>query len=433
MPQKKPRAGKKLLLATSFAIALIGGTAAWRSSINAEPQIVIPPYPKAPKPNGFNVYVKAAQMIVPANPPVDQAYDENPPADPKVRAQQYSLANKEAWLKQNAPAFNTFQSALGMKCLSPSMRENVAFSSFSKLRELARSKSIERKARQMRGDWNGAMQSRLDTVQMGNDIARGGELISALVGLSVQGIGRADVWTEIQHLDAAQARSAAKRLEEIYKRRISLAQTMRAEKAFGQLATLEMMRDSQWRDVDKWAEKNLGEKPTWNDRLRTATISKQTVINNYSQIMDAVIANSQLSYAVPQKPLPDANNPFNRDHVGTMNTRWSFARNDAANAMWLVALALHAYHLENKTYPESLRMLASSYLKEVPADPFGGGESLRYKRVGSSFQLWGVGPDKIDNNGTPILHDKNFPALGKNKLPGVSPQSKGDYVWGKNQ
>ena len=150
--------------------------------------------------------------------------------------------------------------------------------------------------------------------------------------------------------------------------------------------------------------------------------------------MDAIIANAQMPFAAPQKPLPVANSPFTREFISNMNIAWVFARNDAGNSMWLVALSLHAHKLEHKSYPSQLRVLEGKYLKAIPADPFGGGEALRYKCVGESYVLWSVGPDKIDNGGKAIPYRKTFDAERRMKEPPqVQSDTKGDYVWGKNQ
>ena len=87
MQRKITKAERRLLITSIGAIALLGGVALFRVSINAEPQVVIPSYPTAPNPNGYDVYVQAAKMIVQANPAVDRINDSNAPADEKTQAQ----------------------------------------------------------------------------------------------------------------------------------------------------------------------------------------------------------------------------------------------------------------------------------------------------------------------------------------------------------
>ncbi len=428
MAERKPRAGKRLLLATGFAIALIAGVVAWRQNLNADPQLVIPLPHKAPNPNGFDVYVKAAQMIVPANPAVDEVNDGRPPTDPKIRAQQYSLANKEAWLRRNAASFSLMQTALKMKSLAPSMRGKIIFPPYAPLRKLTRSKTIERKVREIHGDWNGAVQSQIDTVQMGNGIARGGTLISGLVGIAIEAIGRNDPWENVEHLNAAQARAAIARLQAIYNSRFTYAESMQEEKWYAVSQLLNAMHKGSWRQ--QFINPNYLLLPA---RIQLFASSKRRVMDNLIQMFDAQIANAQQPYTSPQKPLPEGDAVTQVLAPVYNKTRAAFARGDAGNALWLTALALRAYKLEHNAYPTKLQELVPNYLKQVPADPFGGGEALRYKRAGNSYVLWSIGPDGIDDVGTPMQSSQGPLAGQAPRLPQVGLDSKGDYVAGKNR
>ena len=427
---KKSRSGKKLWISTISSLALLGATAAWRSYINADPQIVIPPYPSAPKPNGFDVYVKAASLIRQTAPYVDYPSDPSPPTDAKILAQQYSLARKTAWLQKSAAGFALMQSAFKMKCLPPSSRELMSFPPYGKLRELARCKTVERHACEMRGDWNGAVQSQLDTIQMGNGIAQDGALMTGLVAIAIGAIGRDAPWQNVEKLNVTQARAATKRLETIYNRRFTLVGNLKEDKWIS-LSFLKMAfadPKSEWRDGG-----TMLNKPSILERVKLFCVSKRAVAFNVARRLDTQIANSQLPYTTPPKPLPSGD-PISGDFVpGFDKLRAVYARNDAGNALWLVALALRAYKSEHNAYPLQLRVLVPNYLKSVPADPFGGGASLRYKIVGNSYLLWSIGPDGVNNNGAPIPFRVGQLATSRNRLPQVDLESRGDYVAGKNR
>jgi tetratricopeptide (TPR) repeat protein len=62
------------------------------------------------------------------------------------------------------------------------------------------------------------------------------------------------------------------------------------------------------------------------------------------------------------------------------------------------AIALRLYRKEHGRYPENLSALVPRYLSSVPADPFDG-KSLRYRREGTGFRLWSIGPDRKDDGG----------------------------------
>lgn len=71
-------------------------------------------------------------------------------------------------------------------------------------------------------------------------------------------------------------------------------------------------------------------------------------------------------------------------------------------------LALSAYRAKHGEYPASLTELVGRYLREVPADPFGG-EALCYRREGNEgYLLYTVGPNLRDDGGVETgahLHD----------------------------
>ena len=415
------------------ALAFVHPANAQLPNINATPRIVIPAPAKRPSPNGFDLYVRAAKSIIPAKPTVDEVNDGKAPTDPKVRARQYSLRRKKRWLRQNARAFALFQSAMKVPTVHPPVRDIDDISlDYAALREMARVKKIEANTRRMSGDWNGAMQSRLDTAQMGTDIARGGFVASGLVANAIQSIARNSPWEDIEHLRASQARAAASRLEAIYNRRLLFDDALREEKWFSLTQMLSSMREPQWRDIRNWTD----EKVSLATRARALTVSKQTVVDNTSRAFDRAITNARLPL-LKQKPLPAAGDPFSDALVSPNFSKSStaFARNDAGNALWLVALALRAHKLERGSYPTSIRVLVPRYLKTIPADPFGGGEALRYKRVGRSYLLWSVGPDGIDNNGVAVKHSARELSQPRSRvqLPIVTFGSKGDYVAGRNR
>jgi hypothetical protein len=67
--------------------------------------------------------------------------------------------------------------------------------------------------------------------------------------------------------------------------------------------------------------------------------------------------------------------------------------------MGQVALALKAYHREHGRYPDSLDPLENAGWP-LPADPFTG-QPLQYRKQGSGFLLWSLGPNLIDDGATP--------------------------------
>lgn len=57
-----------------------------------------------PNPNGYDYFLRAAAAYVPDDKGVDEITDHREPMPGKIK--QYPLADKEAWLKQNARYFS---------------------------------------------------------------------------------------------------------------------------------------------------------------------------------------------------------------------------------------------------------------------------------------------------------------------------------------
>ena len=103
----------------------------------------------------------------------------------------------------------------------------------------------------------------------------------------------------------------------------------------------------------------------------------------------------------------------------------------------MLRLALRAHQLERGAPPPNLQTLVPDYIKAVPIDPFGKGAPLRYKTDGKTYVLWSIGPDGIDNGGTPVpwFNPKRVRKLyadERERLPHVNDDSLGDIVAGRN-
>ncbi len=424
---------KKLLAICVVAIALPLTAGVYLNRINATPIVNIPAPPKPPKPNGYDLYVAAATAMKPAAPPVDAVNDVNLITDPKIIAQQYSLARKTAWLQANKAGFNLFNQAMKTPSLTPAQRGNnvASFASHAKLRELARKKIIESNALWMRKDYNGALQSGLDTVQMSHDMRRGGVIITDLVGIAIGAIGRSVTHDTVDKIDATQAKAAARRLDNLQQTRWDLAQTLTEDKYYAQSIWMETFKTREWRSPKSLMNP---EQLTIIDRLRILTIPKQQIMDDVAASYDHRIANARLPYLGQAPPLEFPNDPFQELFGIGLRLKFSDARDLAGDQLLMFRLALRAYRLENGVYPPNLSALAPRYLKTIPTDPFGGGQGWNYTRTGQNYLLYSIGPDGKDNGGTPIpwRNTRTKVAGRRERLPPLMPDSVGDYVAGKN-
>jgi hypothetical protein len=71
------------------------------------------------------------------------------------------------------------------------------------------------------------------------------------------------------------------------------------------------------------------------------------------------------------------------------------------------AASIQAFHAAHGQWPSTLDELVPGYLDQVPTDPFSPNQSLRFQRVEGRIILHSVGPDGIDDGGSPDASEFN--------------------------
>ena len=442
-PQPSPRARRPLskLEIALFALvplllAVIAFSAFWNVRINAEPQISIPAPAPLPNPNGYDFYVAASKSIITAKPPVDPSNDvqnlilTNPP----LATQNFSLARKTAWLQVNATGFALFKKATQTPCRPPASRSLRDFSisrNFSKFRQMARDKAIETRTLVLQKKPFEATQSALDNVQMGVDIARGGALMSKLVGSAIVAIARdplSDANALPELLSAPQARAAAARLETILANRTTFADALAEDKWVALTNVQEIWNDPKF---PNWRSSAASPNWTWKDKWAARTVSKTDIAARVAAKYDIAIANAKLPYGATPAPFPAPADPISDIFWFSSRTQSHESREIVPLHLLLLRFALRAYRLENGRFPANLNALAPKFLKFVPTDYYSSGKPFFFRLKGQNYELWSVGPDGVNNNGTPIPPRGKMPRFPG--LPQVQLNSIGDWVAGKNR
>lgn len=411
---------EKLLLGSVFVIIGLGIAVAvgFRQLRPVTDYIV--PTPAMPYPNAFDYFVAAGNQLR-DTAKIDAA--SLPPLHPGAKGNTVSsLRQKAALVRENAAALKTLRQGFAYPYQPPPVRSiNVRdlYPYSVPERRLARLLAFESQVKAARGDWAGAVNSGLDTVQEGTQIPHGSVLIGKLVGLACQAIGRRHLWPDVDHLSAAQARAAAHRLEKIQASSLPFAQTLQEEEWFGQAAMQELFR---------------GPRAVLN---RLPFFLKHRYIHDYTRYMDQSIANARRPYAakppVPAVPGDFVNALFLLDASVLPQARIEDTYNCTQNALLTVALALYAYKMEHGASPSTLDALVPSYLTHVPDDPFALNDPLRYRRAGAKYRLYSVGPDGRDDGGRPIFHQPTAKGSGAQRSRyGVQEDSLGDIVAGVN-
>ncbi len=396
------RTEKRLLLGGALVVLLLGGLGfalATRKNSGG-----IPPHAPLPNPNGFDLYVAAANAMTRPHPPVDENSDRKK-RSPQEAAKLYTPARRAAFVASNLKTWDLMQQARAAQTQHPDIRANwLAKLPYQPLRDLARGKTVEAKHFKDLNRWDLALQSGLDTIEMGRDIEHGAPILGSLVGIAVEAVGGASLEDLPPHLNAKDAKNGARRLEKIITAGTSPAEVLREEK-WGALTA---------------AQNNFGAQPN-----RWAGILMSPMTASIGPMMDKNIAEIAKPYPLQTNP-PAPTGFFNR-YAAVMYLqpkRYGFnvARRETSESQLLLRLALRAYRVENRAYPDTLAQLAPQYLGKIPRDAFGRGEPMRYRKNGDSYTIWSIGPDGKDDNGAPI------PIKPGKKRVVISATSRGDAV-----
>ncbi len=345
----------------------------------------------------------------------------------------YTLAEKEAVVRANRPALEAVREGLALPYLAPPLRKGSdVMPWFSNHRALARLLNLEAQTEAARGDWRASAASSLDAVELGVRIQSQSVLIGKLVGIACEDIGRSGLWLAVEHLSAAEARRAARRLVEISGQEPDLAFTLRVDQQSELAVILDMMQKPGFRR-DMSAFSSGSNATNWLIYLRSLKYSKRQMVDNYLQFTDKQIAQVSQPWTGPQPDMSEADlpsDPLNRFMDPTYSgLRLTDCSDRAQNTLLETALALRAYRLEHGRYPDGIGEIVPRYLPQVPADPFGAGRPMKYRRTTSSYLLYSVGPDAIDDGGQPI----EKVARGEKTHPSrPDADSKGDIVAGIN-
>nr|CAA9299501.1 hypothetical protein AVDCRST_MAG63-5072 [uncultured Armatimonadetes bacterium] len=426
----RSRAKKGLLIGG----VVVAGLALWAQAVGRTPQVVLPVPTPLPRPNAYDFSVKAGEIEVRG--------DEKTGAttSPERGEPVAPLDARLALLKANTPALRTLRQGFAHPYRQPPVRsfDDPFGPDLAKMRALALLLTFEGGLRAEQGDAGGAANSYLDAVRFGVDLPNGGPLITGLVGVACEAIGRQRLWEIAPKLSAKEARAVTRRLEQIEPRRTDYADTLLTEKHGGQATMLEQFRKKgtvalarELATLDPELNLDMDEAaPVWETikvGARLMTRSRSRIFRDYSAYMDALVARARQPYAVepPAPPAPD--DPMSEYLAGIYDQgRFVVEGARVQEALLTTHLVLLAYRAERGTYPASLDALVrDGYLARVPDDPFAPSGPLRYRRVSDTrCVLYSVGPDGRDDGGTAI----DDPAAGGSKRHRVEVDSRGDIV-----
>jgi hypothetical protein len=298
---------------------------------------------------------------------------------------------------------------------------------------------------------------------LGASVQHGGPIVSKFVGIACESIGRAQVWPNIDRLNADQARAAAKRVEDIIGLHVPIADTLEVEK-YGNLVSISQMFERRdWRlKLTDYSGNVASPSASLAGYFALLPHSKREIIARYSRLADRTILIARKPYyQIAAQPGRDGTlmivdqelqKEADKDPVTALFfPTFSHARlqdeiDRTQNALLATKLALQAFRCDRHRNPRSLAELVPEYLTAVPQDPFGHGQPLAYRMASidgapTGPVIYGVGPDLRDDGGVPAIdwgtggRAKNMAKLTAKELAAiriVRDRSKGDIVAGIN-
>lgn len=413
------RAEKSLFAVSFFSLLVIGGGALFAAR-DAEPDWGIRPAPPLPTPNGFDLHLEAANSAVRFTPEIDPILEL---PDAKISPENHSLARRRKWLDANARMWTLFAQALETPTRFPGDKSG---NRWAKLRQLARDNAARAQTLKLAGQPFEATKAALDGVEFGEEISRGGRLVSRLAGMAISRIGREPLedWNQtIEKLSAEEAKIAAQRLEKILQNSAPFSQTLDAERQ-------DELR--WWREGVKTPHWRTHQDGGWKYNLRAQTVSKHLVARKIHENHDQARTELELPYselqALPEPVLDGtpvvwmlSNADQFRPAIG------NFYRHQIATQMLLLRLALRSYTAQNGRAPQKLSELTPAILRAVPTDVYNDGKPFFYQNNGAKYRLWSVGPNGVNDGGVPLERKPN----GKSHKPAPNLYGKtlkGDFV-----
>lgn len=373
----------------------------------------------AAEPSGYDLLVQAGGKILPGTNGLPSSQDKLT-ADENLRRQRVAV-------KRNAPALALVRQALQKPITVPLITDTKepGLRTNEQMRELARQFWQEADVRLADGDFAGAMNSRLDIIEMGVAFERG-NFISMSVGTAIEAIGRKDIAKIASHLDATQCRAAVMRLKAIEERRPTFTEVMQQEEQQTQILSVNTLGDlADVLKANATPEQRQNNGIDEAEFARIAALTPEKLRSDVTAIFATIIESAKRPFSASLTIQPPAEiNPLLQVTLDTFakpQSRFSYERAHAANLLLLGGLELRAQKLEAGTYPDTFT---------TPVDPFSPNASpLVYKKTNEGYLLYSVGPDGKDDNGAALQTLRTNPTTGvRTIVDQLMVESTGDIV-----
>jgi len=244
----------------------------------------------------------------------------------------------------NAKALSLVRSGLEKSCAMPLQTYLLNSAAMSGdlplLKRIAQLLAAEGRLAELDGRLDDAARSYLDAVRFGNEVSRNGFVINRLVGIACSAIGSMPLAKLAPQLGCEQLKPIIAELDKLDQAGVTWNEVRRAENIFMRHELRKTPNPITW--IPQW----------WQARK-----SVQTAVAVHHRAVS---------------------------RVRLLETE----------------LALRCYRAEQGAPPAQLTQLVPQYLQRVLEDPFSG-QPLVYRSQGTNWLLYSLGPDGVDDGGSP--------------------------------
>lgn len=272
----------------------------------------------------------------------------------------------------------------------------------ARYRQLARVLVSESNVRAADQDISGALDSRLDCIELGV-VMSDGTFIDMMSGVAVESLGESKIESVVAPLDAPACRAAAARLARIEARRPAFAVMVGTERDYSYAEALRVLQDNASRQSLATAKgrEDLGLEQGARGKAQVReflALTPETLRQSNERFYGAALEIAALPYqSAKTRHLPQNVDFFTamaRDNLEKPAIRFLYERAALQDRLLQYALELRAHKLEAGAYPDDF---------PTSLDPFSpDGKPLMYKRDGDTYRLYSVGPDGKDDGGAAI-------------------------------
>jgi hypothetical protein len=353
---------------------------------------------------GLWAYARWANSVPPFKPklapmPLENGYERTAALTAQLPREPYAQGPSGRWpdgnpdqlrevIRPARPTLNAVRAAFSLEWRAPPPTGLGGPSGeFARFRSCARYLVAESNLARREGNYAAALQRRLDGMELGCRMSRGGTLIGLMVGAACHAMGFARVERLVSRVPATAIPQALQRVRHIrhtwptypenlqVERLDSLASWTKVAQSYQQPTPIQTL-DYLW---------DLAEKPL---RLRKALQIPDDPVCRYSILDPQTIAGVEAKWWRPQLDL----------------------------SLLEVALAVRMHRQGFGQYPERHSEISHRWLPAVPTDPWG--QPIIYRLNSGVPSIYSKGPDGRDDGGRPA------DALR------LDQSAKGDFVWG---